>query len=236
MKMIAALSALVLLLSAMPSWASPIETRTPGTAPGDTVPAVSGLTVVEDTDSDYGIPDKAIRGFFGLTLAALEVPGNMAAMSRDDGLLKGLTIGLVKGALVGVPVRIVVSAAEFVTAPFPVPVGYLPILCPEYPFDYANGAPSIDKGIAFEGSPCGTTVAAVKVEATDRGAVKAEHPIGVKGGDRSKAKAEHPIGVKGSRSKAKAAHKVTKHKVSKKAPKKQAPKEQAPQESDDSGS
>jgi len=233
MKMIAALSALVLLFSAMPSWASPIENRTPGTAPGDTVPAVTSLSLVEDTDSDYTPVDKAIRGFFGLTLAALEVPGNMAAMSRDDGLLKGLTIGLVKGALVGIPVRIVVSAGEFVTAPFPVPAGYLPVLCPEYPFDYANGAPSIDKGIAFEGSPCGTTVAAVKVETTDRAAVKAEHPIGVKGGaSRSKAKAEHPIGVKGGhRAKAKAAHKVTKHKVLKKAP-----KEQAPQESDDSGS
>ena len=219
MKMIAALSALVLLFSAMPSWASPIENRTPGTAPGDTVPAVTSLSLVEDTDSDYTPVDKAIRGFFGLTLAALEVPGNMAAMSRDDGLLKGLTIGLVKGALVGIPVRIVVSAAEFVTAPFPVPAGYLPVLCPEYPFDYANGAPSIDKGIAFEGSPCGTTVAAVKVETTDRAAVKAEHPIGVKGGHRAKAKA---------------AHKVTKHKVLKKAPKK-APQEQS-QESEDSGS
>src|SRR5205809_5179199 len=139
MKMIAALSALVLLFSAMPSWASPIENRTPGTAPGDTVPAVTSLSLVEDTDSDYTPVDKAIRGFFGLTLAALEVPGNMAAMSRDDGLLYGLTVGLVKGA-VAVPVRVVVSAVEFATAPFAVPTGYVPMLCPEYPFDYANGS------------------------------------------------------------------------------------------------
>jgi hypothetical protein len=35
--------------------------------------------------------------------------------------------------------RVLVGVWEFVTAPFPVPEGYKPILKPEYPWDYFDG-------------------------------------------------------------------------------------------------
>src|SRR5438477_10619465 len=148
LKKIAATAAcLVMLASAAPSFAHPIGTRLEGTAVAPTVPSAdlkASVVVKENVDIGYTGADKAIRGFFGLTLASLEVPGNMAAESRDNGLLYGCTVGLVKGA-VAVPVRVVVSAVELVTAPFAVPTGYVPMLCPEYPFDYANGSPSLGK-------------------------------------------------------------------------------------------
>jgi hypothetical protein len=37
--------------------------------------------------------------------------------------------------------RILVGVWEFLSAPFPVPEGYAPILEPEYPWDYFNPSP-----------------------------------------------------------------------------------------------
>ncbi len=175
-KLAATAACLVMLASAAPSWAHPIGTRLEGTAVAPTVPSADlKASVVVQEDNGYTGADKAIRGFFGLTLAALEVPGNMSAESRDNGLLYGLTVGLVKG-VVAVPVRVGVSAVELVTAPFAVPTGYVPMLCPEYPFDYANGSPSLGKGLAFADSPC-AAAAVVKVKVNTRDEAKATHPV-----------------------------------------------------------
>ena len=77
---------------------------------------------------------KAGRGLAGMTCGFLEVPGNIVKETREQGAI-GVPIGLALG--VGMLVaRELVGVYEFVTAPFPVPAGFQPILRPEYPWDY----------------------------------------------------------------------------------------------------
>ena len=74
------------------------------------------------------------RGLAGMTCGFLEVPGNVVKETKEQGAI-GVPIGLALG--VGMLVaRELVGVYEFVTAPFPVPAGYKPILHPEYPWDY----------------------------------------------------------------------------------------------------
>jgi len=78
---------------------------------------------------------KAGRGLAAMTTGFLEVPGNVVVESRRSGPAVGITYGFVKG-LGGIVVRELVGVYEFVTAPFPVPAGYEPILTPEFPWGY----------------------------------------------------------------------------------------------------
>jgi putative exosortase-associated protein (TIGR04073 family) len=74
------------------------------------------------------------RGLAGMTCGFLELPGNVVKETKEQGAI-GVPIGLALG--VGMLVaRELVGVYEFVTAPFPVPAGYKPILRPEYPWDY----------------------------------------------------------------------------------------------------
>jgi putative exosortase-associated protein (TIGR04073 family) len=79
--------------------------------------------------------DKFGRGLAAMTTGFLELPGNIVAESRKSGPAVGMTYGFAKG-LGGIVVRELVGVYEFVTAPFPVPAGYRPILKPEYPWGY----------------------------------------------------------------------------------------------------
>jgi len=81
------------------------------------------------------------RGLAGMTTGFLELPGNIYAVSRDDGPAAGWTIGFAKG-LGMIPVRELVGVYEFVTAPVPVPEDYEPVLDPRYPWDYFDGSDS----------------------------------------------------------------------------------------------
>ena len=78
---------------------------------------------------------KAGRGLAGMTLGFLEVPGNIVAETRSRGPAWGFTLGFATG-LGKLVVRELVGVYEFVTAPFPVPSGFQPILQPEFPWDY----------------------------------------------------------------------------------------------------
>jgi putative exosortase-associated protein (TIGR04073 family) len=84
---------------------------------------------------------KFARGLAGMTTSFLEVPGNMVAESRDRGYAEGLPLGFAKGLGMIVP-RILVGVWEFVSAPFPVPDGFEPILRPEFPWSYFEGESS----------------------------------------------------------------------------------------------
>jgi putative exosortase-associated protein (TIGR04073 family) len=75
------------------------------------------------------------RGLAAMTCGFLEVPGNVVETSRERGAGWGLTLGFAEG-LGKLVVRELVGVYEFVTAPFPVPAGYQPILKPEYPWGY----------------------------------------------------------------------------------------------------
>jgi putative exosortase-associated protein (TIGR04073 family) len=83
----------------------------------------------------YDAPRKFGRGLAGMTTCFLEVPGNMVQTTRERGLGYGLTLGFVEG-LGRLVVRPLVGVYEFVTAPFPIPAGYKPIIEPEFPWGY----------------------------------------------------------------------------------------------------
>jgi putative exosortase-associated protein (TIGR04073 family) len=105
--------------------------------------AASGLTIVAaigvmfwpalssaDTPSQ-----KALRGFAALTTPFLEIPGNIIETSQRDGALAGWTAGLARGLGMSI-VRPAVGFYELVSAPWPAPANYEPILSPEYPWSY----------------------------------------------------------------------------------------------------
>lgn len=74
------------------------------------------------------------RGLAGMTCGFLELPGNIVKETQRQGAV-GIPMGLAKG--VGMIVtRELVGVYEFVSAPFPVPSGFKPILSPEYPWSY----------------------------------------------------------------------------------------------------
>ncbi|MGI9592010.1 MAG: OmpA family protein [Myxococcota bacterium] len=83
---------------------------------------------------------KAGRGLAGLTLGILELPGNITQEWRNNGPLQGLTVGLAMG-LVKFPSRTLLGAYELITAPFPLPAGYEPLLAPEYSWQYFQAEP-----------------------------------------------------------------------------------------------
>jgi putative exosortase-associated protein (TIGR04073 family) len=75
------------------------------------------------------------RGLAAMTTPFLEVPGNMVAETRRRGAAEGIPVGFAIGCGMIVP-RVLVGVYEFVTAPFPAPAGYKPILHPEFPWSY----------------------------------------------------------------------------------------------------
>ena len=76
------------------------------------------------------------RGLAGMTCGFLELPGNIVRETNRSGIA-GLPTGLARG--VGMIVtRELVGVYEFVTAPFPVPAGFRPVIQPEYPWSYFN--------------------------------------------------------------------------------------------------
>jgi len=83
----------------------------------------------------YDAARKFGRGLAGMTTCFLEVPGNIVKTSRARGVGWGVTLGFAEG-LGRLVVRPLVGVYEFITAPFPVPAGYKPILQPEYPWGY----------------------------------------------------------------------------------------------------
>ena len=74
------------------------------------------------------------RGLAGMACGVLELPGNIYKETKAKGGV-GVPIGLATG-LGMLVTRELVGVYEFLTAPFPVPSGFRPILSPEYPWDY----------------------------------------------------------------------------------------------------
>ena len=81
---------------------------------------------------------KFLRGLAGMTTAFLEVPGNMVAETRTRGAGVGIPFGFAKGLGMIIP-RVLVGVWEFLSAPFPAPAGFKPILEPEFPWSYFEG-------------------------------------------------------------------------------------------------
>jgi putative exosortase-associated protein (TIGR04073 family) len=83
----------------------------------------------------YTAARKFGRGIAGMTTSFLEVPGNMVAETRERGAAEGIPLGFAKG-LGMIVVRTPVGVYETLSAPFPAPDGYRPIIRPEYPWSY----------------------------------------------------------------------------------------------------
>ena len=98
--------------------------------------AVAGLVLALSSGADAQTAARKFgRGLAGMTTAFLEVPGNMVAQTRKRGAAEGVPLGFAIGLGMIVP-RVLVGVYEFITAPFPAPPGYRPILEPEFPWDY----------------------------------------------------------------------------------------------------
>ena len=79
--------------------------------------------------------DKAGRGLAAITTPFLEIPGNIVDTTERHGYATGWTVGLARG--IGMTVlRPLVGVYELVTAPFPAPENFEPILQLEYPWSY----------------------------------------------------------------------------------------------------
>lgn len=78
--------------------------------------------------------DKFTRGLAGMTCGVLEIPGNIVKETKAQGPI-GIPVGMAIGLGMTVT-RELVGVYEFITAPFPIPAGFNPILKPEYPWDY----------------------------------------------------------------------------------------------------
>lgn len=85
--------------------------------------------------ANYDAPRKFGRGLAGMTCGFLELPGNVVQTTEKQGIGYGLTIGVAKG-LGMIVARELIGVYEFLTAPFPAPPGYKPILTPEFPWGY----------------------------------------------------------------------------------------------------
>jgi len=94
-----------------------------------------------EDSSHYTAMDKLGRGLAGMTTGFLELPGNIVAENRDHGATSAATVGFAKGIGM-IPVRELEGVFNFVTAPFPFPNNYGPIMHPEYPWGYFDGARS----------------------------------------------------------------------------------------------
>lgn len=82
----------------------------------------------------YTAVQKLSRGLAGVTCGFLEIPGNIVKETQSRGAM-GFPIGLATGLGKTVS-RELVGVYELISAPFPVPAGFKPILTPEYPWDY----------------------------------------------------------------------------------------------------
>ncbi len=95
------------------------------------LPAFSSIAEAQSASRKFG------RGLAGMTTAFLEVPGNMVTETQRRGAGEGIPVGFAIGCGMIVP-RVLVGVYEFLSAPFPVPAGYKPILHPEFPWSYFN--------------------------------------------------------------------------------------------------
>ncbi len=115
-------------------------TITNGTRVAAIVAILALLAPVAAQAVEYTAARKAGRGLAGMTLGVLEVPGNIVQETRENGPGRGWTLGFAMG-LGKIVVRTLVGVFEFLTAPFPIPEGYEPIIEPEFPWDYFESGP-----------------------------------------------------------------------------------------------
>ncbi len=104
------------------------------------VPALLCLLTSPVLAVEHSAARKVGRGLAAMTTGFLEVPGNIVKISRERGPVWGFTLGFVIGLGKIVP-RNLVGVYEFLTAPFPAPPDFEPMLEPEFPWGYFDDPP-----------------------------------------------------------------------------------------------
>ena len=98
--------------------------------------AVLGLLSLHDAAAEeMSATRKLGRGVASIGLSVLELPGSIYRENQENGPLRALTVGLFVG-IGRVAARLVVGSFEMVTAPFPLPRGYEPVLTPEFTWQH----------------------------------------------------------------------------------------------------
>jgi putative exosortase-associated protein (TIGR04073 family) len=110
------------------------------------IPAILGLLSAPAIARADTPLHKAGRGLAGITTGFLEIPGNIIHTAQREGAVSGWTNGFAKGLGMCI-LRPPVGFYELITAPFPAPEGYKPILEPEYPWSYF-GSGERSRGVA----------------------------------------------------------------------------------------
>lgn len=82
---------------------------------------------------------KLCRGLAGVGLGFLELPGNMVEVSKEKGVLMGMSAGFLKGMMM-IIVRGTVGLYETLTFPIAAPAEYRCPVTPDYPWGYFTGA------------------------------------------------------------------------------------------------
>lgn len=97
--------------------------------------ALLGALAAPGTAEAQTAARKVGRGLAAMTCGFLEVPGNIVEETRRNGVVQGVTVGFALG-LGKLVARELIGVYEFLSAPFPAPPGFRPILDPEFPWGY----------------------------------------------------------------------------------------------------
>jgi putative exosortase-associated protein (TIGR04073 family) len=86
--------------------------------------------------AEPGTPARKLqRGFLNITLSPVEISNEIVKLQKADTALPSWTVGMIKGTFKALG-RSVAGAYEILTAPFPVPAHYEPVVKPELTWDY----------------------------------------------------------------------------------------------------
>ncbi|MBI4550494.1 MAG: exosortase system-associated protein, TIGR04073 family [Candidatus Omnitrophica bacterium] len=77
------------------------------------------------------IRHKFARGWINILASPLEIPMALKYTVKDPGVILGVPVGFVQGTVM-TAVRIFTGAYEILSAPFPYPQGYRPVIEPEF--------------------------------------------------------------------------------------------------------
>jgi len=103
---------------------------------------LSAVPVQATEIAENGTPIRKLqRGFLNIALSPIEISTQMAKVKNEEHVLPTWATGFGLGSVMMVE-RMLAGAYEVVTAPFPLPEGYAPIVEPEFPWQHFDEVPA----------------------------------------------------------------------------------------------
>lgn len=99
---------------------------------------ICALTFTHPALAEDNAMRKLGRGLANMGSCWIELPMQICKMTESDGVISGLSIGLLKG-LAYTTGRMFVGIYETLTFPVPFPEGYAPIIEPEFVISHRDG-------------------------------------------------------------------------------------------------